>query len=222
MRVTRQEQASGRGGRTDRGVQAVYGMSVRIPIIIAIIVTAVGAFFICNHPGKTDPVAAPQPLKQKLSLDASLWNIGPIISGVNYSRGMPLHPSTDADGWSFNFPQSGGSVHYISTPIKQSLAGKTTVRMTFDIVGDAATIFKATEGVASAKVRLFLQRPADDWRGEFNRSWSLPFIELGINTFTLTAPLRRPGRNEVPRDIVATARSVGAVTRSACFNPLQQ
>jgi hypothetical protein len=125
-------------------------MSVRIPIIIAIIASAVGAFFMFTNRGKTDPAPAPQPANPGLSLNASLWNIGPIINGVNYSRGLPLHPSTDGEGWSFDFPQGGGSVHYISTAIKQSLAGQTRVRMTFDIVGDAVTIFKATEGMASA------------------------------------------------------------------------
>lgn len=137
--------------------------------------------------GKTDPVLAPA--NPGLSLNPSLWIIGPIINGTNYSHGMPLHPATDGTGWSFDFPQSGGSVHYISTAIKQSLAGKSTVRMKFDVVGDAATIFKATEGMAPARVRLFLQRPADDWQGKLNRWWSVPSIELRINSFTLMAPL---------------------------------
>jgi hypothetical protein len=184
------EHAFGRGSRADRAVQAVHGMSARIPIIIATtIAIIVGAFFLCMNRGKTDPVPAPQQANPGLSLGPSLWIIGPIINRTNYSHGTPLHPSPDGAGWSFNFPQSGGSVHYISTAIKQSLAGKSTVRMKFDIVGDAATAFKATEGRAPARVRLFLQRPADDWQGEFNRWWSVSYIELGINSFTLTAPL---------------------------------
>jgi hypothetical protein len=135
-------------------------MSARIPIIIVTIAITVGAFFLCMNRGKTDPVLAPA--NPGLSLNPSLWIIGPIINGTNYSHGMPLHPSTDGAGWSFDFPEGDGSVHYISTAIKQSLAGKSTVQMTFNIVGDATTIFKATEGTASAKVRVFLQRPADD------------------------------------------------------------
>jgi hypothetical protein len=139
--------------------------------------------------GTTDPVPAPQRANPRLSLNPSLWIIGPAINGTNYSHAMPLHPFADGAGWSFDFPQSGGSVHYISTAIKQSLVGKSAVRMTFDIVGDAATIFKATEGTPPARVRLFLQRPTDDWQSEFNRWWSVRSIELGIDSFTLTAPL---------------------------------
>ena len=164
-------------------------MSARIPIIIVTIAITVGAFFLFMNRGKADSVPAPQQANQGLSLNPSLWVIGPIINGKNYSHGMPLHPFTDGAGWSFDFPQSGGSVHYISTAIQQSLVGKSRVRMKFDIIGDATTIFKATEGTAPARVRLFLQRPSDDWQGEFNRWWSVPAIELGINSFTLTAPL---------------------------------
>lgn len=109
-------------------------MSARIPIIIATIAITVGAFFLYMNRAKTDPVLTLQQANPGLSLNPSLWTIGPIINGVNYSHGMPLHPSTDGAGWSFDFPQSGGSVHYISTAIKQSLAGKSTVRMTFNIV----------------------------------------------------------------------------------------
>jgi hypothetical protein len=124
-----------------------------------------------------------------LSLNPGLWTIGPIIDGKHYSIGMPRHPSAEGAGWSFDFPQADG-VHYVSTAINTSLVGKTTVRLTFDITGDAATIFHATQGASAAKIKLFMQRPNDDWQSELNRWWSTSYVELGIGSFTLIAPLR--------------------------------
>jgi hypothetical protein len=102
---------------------------------------------------------------------------------------MPRHPPAEGAGWSFDFPQADG-VHYVSTAINTSLVGKTTVRLTFDITGDTATIFHATQGASAAKIKLFMQRPNDDWQSELNRWWSTSYVELGIGSFTLIAPLR--------------------------------
>ena len=123
----------------------------------------------------------------RVSLDPTLWEIGPVINGRSYSPGMPLHPSPEVRGWSFYFPQSDG-VHYVSTPVTpRALISSSTVRMAFAIVGDAK--FTATEGDAPARVRLFLQRRGDTWNREYYRWWSVEYVDLRIGSYILAADL---------------------------------
>jgi len=133
----------------------------------------------------------------RVSLDPALWEIGPVINGRSYSPGMPLHPSPEVRGWSFNFPHFDGVypavvprrvVGYLSTTVNpRALLSGTAVRMVFDIVGDAK--FTATEGDAPARVRLFLQRRGDTWNQEHYRWWSVGYVDLGIGSHILTANL---------------------------------
>jgi hypothetical protein len=125
-----------------------------------------------------------------LSLDPARWQIGPTIDGRSYSPGMPTRPSADGSGWTFTFPQQDG-VHYVTTPLRGSLIGRSGVRVRFSIDGPGRLM--PTQGDPPARLRLFLQRSADNFTAagpyEFYRWWSVSSVELVAGVHELTAPL---------------------------------
>jgi hypothetical protein len=123
----------------------------------------------------------PYPVPPVGGLDPKAWIIGPIIKGRSYSPGMPLHPTQESDGWSFVF----GEPHYVTTRRGGPLTGQ-ALRMRFTLSGGS---LRATEGYVSARVRLYLERRGNDWRSEFYRWWSVPFVELVEGTHELVVPL---------------------------------
>jgi hypothetical protein len=115
-------------------------------------------------------------------MDPLTWTIGPIINGRNYSHGMPLRPTANpGGGWYFDFPQADG-VHYVTRAPTE--VGRHSVRMVFEIQGDAT--FKEVAGDGPGLVRLYIQRRGDNWswdRASY-RFWSRP-LEL------------KPGKHEM-------------------------
>jgi hypothetical protein len=108
------------------------------------------------------------------------WEIGPIIRGKNYSRGMPLSPAPAGNGWAFDFPYRdarAGHVHYV-TFAPGSLAGKSRIVARYRVEAAPGARFVAQESAqAPATVSLVLQRAGDNWsargRYEFYR-WYAP------------------------------------------------
>lgn len=115
---------------------------------------------------------------------ASQWEIGPIIRGKNYSRGMPLHPEPRTTGWSFDFPSPdvrAGHVHYVTFD-PGSLAGKSRIVVRYRVDAASGANFVPQENpAATATVSLMFQRRGDDWsargRYEFYR-WYAPASSL--------------------------------------------
>jgi hypothetical protein len=98
---------------------------------------------------------------------------------------MPPRPNAP---WHFDFPHEDG-IHYVTTrsgPIKDHSA----MRMRFRIVGDAT--FKATQGDAPARVRLYMQRRGDNmrWDHASYRFWSRP-LDLATGEYTLLANMTK-------------------------------
>ncbi len=95
---------------------------------------------------------------------ASVWTIGPMIDGRNYSRGMPLRPSPHAGGgWQVDLPQAPRSIHYV-TFRHGSLAGKSRIVMRYRIEADPGVrIVPRTAPGAPSMITLYLQRRGDDW-----------------------------------------------------------
>lgn len=98
------------------------------------------------------PIPVPQPA-------ISAWTIGPVIDGVNYSKGMPAHPTMQGVNWYFDFPQSG-HVDYVSG---RPAVGP-VVTMRFSVSGSGFKPANDTSNVP-AKVGLCLQRKGDNWSG---------------------------------------------------------
>lgn len=150
----------------------------------------VGALACTAMGRKPTPPPPPPPIGGDLSLNPAAWTIGPVIGGQNYSKGMPLHPAPLGAGWAFDFPQADG-VHYVTTAVAGSAVGRTAMALRFQIDGNAQ--FVATEGDASARVRLHFQRRGDNWGGAGPmasfRWYSGAFLELAPGGFTLIAPL---------------------------------
>ncbi len=98
--------------------------------------------------------------------DASDWEIGPLIRGKNYSKGMPLHPRPTRTGWSFDFPApdaDAGHVHYV-TFRPGSLAGKTRVVVRYRIDARPGTRFVPHETPQlPGAVSVYFQRRGDSW-----------------------------------------------------------
>lgn len=99
-------------------------------------------------------------------MDPNRWVIGPIIDGVDYSRGTPLHPSAGpGHSWHIDLPQPPGSVHYVTFRYG-SLIGKHRIVIRYRI--DAAPGVRVEARTAPGTpglITLYLQRAGDDWSG---------------------------------------------------------
>lgn len=117
------------------------------------------------------------------------WEIGPVIDGKNYSKGLPLRPTQYADGWGFPISATA-EPHYVTTRI-DSLVGKSQIRLRFKVEGDG-TIHGAGCPVDSpSKVSLYVQRDDDEWQMNGWRWWHGPSsVKLaGAGTHEIVAPL---------------------------------
>lgn len=124
-------------------------------------------------------VPAANPIHAKASdVPATAWEIGPVIEGRNYSRGLS-HGSETRDGWGFAIGPNA-EPHYV-TFRHGSLRGKTHIRMRFRVDGPpGATIHGAKCSPASpSAVTLFFQRYGDDWRTDGGRWWA-SFASVGL------------------------------------------
>lgn len=109
----------------------------------------------------------------------SAWEIGPVIDGRNYSRGL-FTPSQFADGWGFPIGPSA-EPHYV-TFRHGSLLGKRQIRMRFRIDGPPGAIVygaKCAVGSPSA-VTLYFERRGDDWLSDGAR-WFATFATVQID-----------------------------------------
>jgi hypothetical protein len=102
-------------------------------------------------------------------MEPSLWDIGPIVNGVNSSVGMPLHPMSHPEGWVIELPQptpAAGHANYVTTRFG-SLVGKTRIKMRYRIEvaeGQRIAPYKAPE--SPAILTLFFQRVGDNWSAQ--------------------------------------------------------
>ena len=119
--------------------------------------------------GFVTPTATARPVPRNHAI-ASVWTIGPIIRGRNYSRGMPLRPSPrTAGGWQVEIPQAPRSIHYV-TFRHGSLVGKSRIVMRYRIEADPGVkIVPRTAPASPSMITLYVQRSGDDWsaRGQY-------------------------------------------------------
>jgi len=144
--------------------------------------------------------------------DASVWTIGPIIKGRNYSQGVPLQPTRNrAGGWYIDIPGAPGSVHYVTFP-HGSLAGKSRIRMRFKVdLAPGAQIVPLTAPQAPSMLTLYFQRAGDGWsikRGFEDFRW--------YATFATLTPIT-PGEHEIVAPL--TANWTAVQSSSARNNP---
>lgn len=97
---------------------------------------------------------------------SNAWEIGPIIRGKNYSRGMPLRPSDGPGGASFAIPgpsAADGHVHYLTVPTRP-LAGARRIVLRYRIDAAPGTRFVPQESPhLPATLSLYFQRAGDGW-----------------------------------------------------------
>ena len=97
---------------------------------------------------------------------ASQWEIGPIIRGRDYSRGMPLRPEQARAGPSFIIPgpdAANGHVHYVTVPTGP-LKGAHRITLTYRIDAPPKTRFVPQESPQlQATLSLYFQRAGDSW-----------------------------------------------------------
>jgi hypothetical protein len=100
---------------------------------------------------------------------ASVWQIGPIIGGRNYSVNMPPTPTPVREGWAFDFPgprEADGHVHYLTFD-HGPLSGKSRIVMRYRVEARRGTRFIPREQIAMpGTVSLFFQRAGDRWSGK--------------------------------------------------------
>lgn len=101
------------------------------------------------------------------------WEIGPVIGSVNYSLGLPLRPTLEANGECSFAISTTAEPHYITRPIS-GLVGKTKMTLVFRAEGAAGTIIHGKGcaiGSPSAIVPYF-QRSGDNWNTDGWRWWA--------------------------------------------------
>lgn len=156
--------------------------------------------------GKPAPAADP--------MQASAWEIGPILDGRSYSPGMPSAPSQDGGTWYFDFPQpdrAAGHVHYLTFK-HGSLSGKSRIVLRYRVEAEPGVQFVPQEDPsAPSTLTLYFQRRGDNWSGagkyETYRWWA---------TFRRHLPIT-PGTHELSVGLDENWTSV--MGASAASNP---
>ena len=138
---------------------------MRSPFFALSLLAAAAAVALSGAPTAT-PVAAQSARGASATPPASAWTIGPIISGRNYSRGMPLHPAQGRNGAVvIDLPRSPGSVHYVTHRFG-SLAGKRRIVMRFRVeAAPGVRILPSTAPALPSIATLYFQRSGDNWSG---------------------------------------------------------
>lgn len=127
--------------------------------------------------------------KSNSATNTTGWIIGPIINRLSRSAGMPARPTTQGQGWYFDFPNKGGHVNYVQWFDAPSLVGAKSITMRFAVSGSG---FKALNDGSAPQVGLHFQRKGDDWsaKGEMQsyRWYSRNRPTLKAGEFTLIVP----------------------------------
>lgn len=119
---------------------------------------------------------------------ANLWQIGPIINGVNSSPGMPSSFTTE-----FNFPlvtnpnANSPSVHYVTTPFPSQGSLWGNMGILYSIQASEDAVFTAVDGLTPGRIALHFQRPNVDWTQlNTDRWWSKtrPVLTPGDHFFS--------------------------------------
>jgi hypothetical protein len=144
------------------------------------------------------------------AMTASNWEIGPIISGYDYSIGMPTSPTQVPDGWEFDFPLAPGSVHYLTFRYG-SLAGKTHIIMHYRVeMSPGVQLFPACcPQFETIGPTVYFQENGDDWNTDGMRWWA---------TFNSPAPIEA---GEFTMDVPLDAAWTSVTTMTAASNPAQ-
>ena len=115
---------------------------------------------------------------------------------IRYSTAVKLNAPVSGQEFSFNFPRSPGSVHYITKPVTPAASGAARAAFTITTTGDPVFDYRTAADNscdAPAAVRLFLQQQGDDLSGagpyEFYRWWSTAGTVLQDGSFTLDVAL---------------------------------
>lgn len=115
---------------------------------------------------------------------------------IRYSTGVSLTAPVEGQEFSFDFPQSPGSVHYVTKAVTLAAGVAASATFTITTVGDPVFDYHTDPDNTCdrpAAVRLFLQRRDDDMSGagqyEFYRWWSNAGTVLKEGTFTVNVAL---------------------------------
>ena len=92
-----------------------------------------------------------------------------------WSTNMPIHPTPEAQGWYFDFPNAQGEVAYVNTPYTEVMTGK-TVSATFEVVSANPNYgLWSANTYGPPSLHLELQRAGDDWQAgpqtQYYRWW---------------------------------------------------
>ncbi len=168
------------------------------------------------EPNKPPPNSSNPSNPSANPMDPSVWEIGPIINGRNYSVGMPLNPSAHPNGgWYFDIPYptaAEGHAHYVTFP-HGTLTGKSRITMRYRLEMDPGVQLVPTKeqpGVPSI-LTMYFQRAGDNWSasGEYEtyRWWG---------TFASVTPVKA-GEYEI--SVPLDANWTAIQTSSARSNP---
>lgn len=113
--------------------------------------------------------------------------IGPVISGKNRSKGLPIHPTpSDLGGWQMPLGPEY-EPHYVSFP-HGSLEGKSRIEMRYAIEGGGDIIGVGCQGIGTLTV--FFQAQGDDWNTDGKRWWAtFASLPLGEGEYWINAAL---------------------------------
>jgi hypothetical protein len=150
--------------------------------------------------GDDDPPPAPPVLAAGITLDPrdpANWQIGPVIDGEQISVGVPLRPLPHPEGWwFFDFPQAGGSVHYVTMPVGP-LAGYSRVVLRYRVeAAPGVRIVPRTAPDSPSMLTPYLERRGLRWTSTYEAwRWFAAFARqspIMAGEFLLDVPLAGP------------------------------
>lgn len=128
-----------------------------------------------------DAKRRPKPPPPPTGPVCSDWEIGPVISGYNYSLGLPLHPTLEANGECSFAISTTAEPHYITRAIN-GLAGKTKMTLVYRAEGAVGTLIhgKGCAVTSPSSIVPYFQRAGDNWSADGYRWWA-PYARIRLD-----------------------------------------
>lgn len=189
------------GVRHGVGAALLPGAPVRAGLLLASAALLLAACS-SDRPRKAPPALPPPVAAPADPMVADNIEVGPIIDGTNYSKGVPVRPAAHPEGWSIEF----GEPHYV-TFRHGPLTGKSRVVLRFRLEGEPGTVLAppCCPGFIGL-VTLYFAARDNDWRQDGGRWWA--------SSATLQAPTV-PGAYEIVAPIDGPWSSVTSMTSAS-------
>lgn len=143
---------------------------------------------------------------------------------IEYSPGMPSHPTASGAGWSFAFPNSPNHVDYVVDPVSMAASNRISATVSVAVSGNPTFGYQTASNntcIYPAHARLFFQERGDNMSGsgayQYYRWWAKTdagSFQLAPGSGTMTASFADPAEWSSVLGVAGNANA----TATAAFN----